>query len=64
MKKTKGNQKMEIVKNDFLIQSYVAIYKDNPAEARSKMLALRRYFDEIFNEKNKNIAPDFLGVMR
>lgn len=57
--KIKGNQKMEIVKNDFLIQSYVAIYKDNPAEARSKMLALRRYFDEIFNAKNKNIAPDF-----
>lgn len=53
----KGNTKnTEIVKNDFLIQSYVAIYEANPGEARSKTSALRRYFDKIFESKDKQIA--------
>lgn len=47
----------DIVKNDFLIQSYVAIYKSNPSEARSKMVALKRNFDDIFDSKDKQIAP-------
>ena len=51
---TKSQKIRDEIKNDFLIQAYVAIYKDNPSDAKtSKMAVLRRYFDEIFkNEEN------------
>lgn len=50
----KKDQKFEVLKNDFLIQAYVAIYKSNPSDAKSsKMAVLKRYFDEIFENKSK-----------
>lgn len=47
-------QKFEEIKNDFLIQAYVAIYKANPSDAKSsKMAILKRYFDEIFENRTQ-----------
>lgn len=48
---------LNFVRNDTVMQFYVAIFQKQPAQAkRSKTLAFNKYFDIVFNERNKDIS--------
>lgn len=52
------SQEFEVLKNDFLLQAYVSIYKNNPSDAKlSKMAVLRRYFKEVFEDLTNQQLP-------
>lgn len=48
---------LNFVRNDTIVQFYIAIFQKQPAQAkRSKTFVFNKYFDIVFNEKNKDIS--------